>query len=306
MENVDVFDDDSADESEDPSASNTEFIVQAFRELGYALGMRVFRSHEFSVPQTRIRVYFIAIRLDVHDLTASQADEMIERVMDTTDLFKGEPVSLHSLLLPNNNPRVEQELRRLSTEDDAVDKTPEQKWKPQHKALLESKGLSWMSLTTPQELEANPWFATLKRRSKEIIIFHGHLTPPPPDKKLCLLDHGQGINRARRMHNGMCKTVTPGMKAWIFSTGSSEEEADDKRGRQMIGFECLKLQAFPTTWVDHALPAYAPSESLLADLAGNAFTGTVFAAVYIALLSHLPPHAQQETVACADLMKFMF
>ena len=57
----------------------------------------------------------------------------------------------------------------------------------------------------------------------------------------------------------------------------------------VTGWDAMQVQGFPSSWLDDAKArSVLPSSPQLLDIAGNAFSSTSYAAVYIALLASLP------------------
>ena len=63
-------------------------------------------------------------------------------------------------------------------------------------------------------------------------------------------------------------------------------QSASKYNRVLIGFEALGLQGFPTEWICEAEDC-STTDPQLFDLGGNAFPGTVIAAIYVAVLVHV-------------------
>ena len=70
----------------------------------------------------------------------------------------------------------------------------------------------------------------------------------------------------------------------MYTTKDAEHPLD----RLITGYECLRMQAFPMPLIDLAKGENQPSDPQMCDLAGNAFTSTVVAAIIMALLSSFP------------------
>eukprot|EP00972_Heterocapsa_arctica_P039584 5831177-Heterocapsa_arctica.AAC.1 len=72
----------------------------------------------------------------------------------------------------------------------------------------------------------------------------------------------------------MVPTLTPGGKTWIYD-----------KNRVLLGWEALRLQGFPVTLIDSSYEQ--PSDPMMGDLAGNAFSATVVLAVTLGVLCHI-------------------
>eukprot|EP00972_Heterocapsa_arctica_P033105 4870469-Heterocapsa_arctica.AAC.1 len=79
----------------------------------------------------------------------------------------------------------------------------------------------------------------------------------------------------------------------MFSDAEGDDEIQyapaklPQPGRPMLGIEAMMIQGFPGDWLLSA-PGGCPPNTQLLDLAGNAFSSTVFAAVYMSVLAELP------------------
>jgi hypothetical protein len=96
----------------------------------------------------------------------------------------------------------------------------------------------------------------------------------------------------------MVPTLTPGAKTWLF-----------EHNRVLLGYEALRLQGFPVTLIDSSYEQ--PSDPMMGDLAGNAFSATVVLAVTLGVLCNigvfrpkpqLPTAHDQDITAAMDLM----
>ena len=100
-------------------------------------------------------------------------------------------------------------------------------------------------------------------------------------------------------------TIVPNSLLWMVA-----------QERLMTGFEALRVQSFPVNIIRKAIQLKY-SDSFLADLAGNMFTGTVYAAFAIAALvcapGEVPPAtatatatATAETAVVTDVVGSFF
>ena len=111
---------------------------------------------------------------------------------------------------------------------------------------------------------------------------------------------------------GLCQTLTPKMRTWISNIPTDNDHEvtppETAHGRIMLGVEAMALQGFPASWIPGcgALPEKV-SNTLLLDLAGNAFSSSVFGAVYLSMLAEVPPIAElpADTATAGDLLSIM-
>jgi hypothetical protein len=94
------------------------------------------------------------------------------------------------------------------------------------------------------------------------------------------VDIGASINRSPKGWNGIVPTLTPRMSLWLHQPGLKAGLGD----RLLLGEEALQLQGFPPS----RIALSTASDSMLRDLAGNAFAATCFLSIYVALLAKMP------------------
>ena len=86
-------------------------------------------------------------------------------------------------------------------------------------------------------------------------------------------------------------TITPGARLWNY-----------QRGRLLTGWEKLLLQGIP--WGAMPCPE-AVTEAQAADLAGNAFAGTIACALSMAVFAALVPPCEEDEEAVATATLFL-
>ena len=93
--------------------------------------------------------------------------------------------------------------------------------------------------------------------------------------------------------DGLCQTLTPKMCTWIVAIptdqGAKVTGPENAGGRIMLGVESMSLQGFPVSWILGPGTPEKVSNTLLLDMAGNAFSSSMFGSVYLAMLAELPP-----------------
>ena len=135
---------------------------------------------------------------------------------------------------------------------------------------------------------ASPWFHTLCARQRDILAFHhrNRGKPRSSDDAATLVgcDLGQGINRiphTKRGNDGqiIAPTLLPGSIFWISSDNTKHSR---EVHRHLLGVEALCLQGFPIlhSRCESLLPY---GDGIMANLAGNAFPGTVMVSLLCAL-----------------------
>lgn len=159
--------------------------------------------------------------------------------------------------------------------------------------------MSFADMVLPSELAGNLWCDAIPQRNREVLIYHMRTA----DASSISVDTSQQINRASRGTASLTQTLTPKMVTWMMprSTGDGKEVGN----RLLLGYEALALQGFPMEWVDSSKDDC--QDGLMKDIAGNAFSSSVFAAVYISLLSLLPDKviADDSSTAMEDVLELM-
>jgi site-specific DNA-cytosine methylase len=289
LENVDAFGEDDGSETAGP---NVDFLYNSLMDIGYALSHGIFSSCNYGLPQRRRRVYFVGVHLDSFRLTAAGGLELVRAILTAAKARHTPCEELAGFIMPDTNPYVTAELARITEAMDSDTGEPDAAWIGMHKDFYQSKGINVRELRPPPELAANPWFKTLTNRSKEIVVYN-LLRKDAVDGVLCTLDVSQTIHRTARGVNGTTQTLTPRMVTWLFTLGQrASDSADVPRHRVMLGLEALALQGFPSSWVMDVPSQLRATDPQLKDIAGNAFSATVFAEMYLMLLAHLPKPAQ--------------
>ncbi len=168
--------------------------------------------------------------------------------------------------------------------DDADDSAA---WRKKLQALCEKRGLDSSKLAVPDRIKVSPWFLTLAKREQMGVAYN--LTVHPT---VTSLDVYQSVDRMFKGHGRIITTIVPSSKIFL-TVGEC---------RLVTGFECLMLQGFWEDVLQDMLSADDFSDTALRDLAGNAWTGTVFAAVLIGLMVkvRVPKDVEDHRLGAAD------
>ena len=290
LENVDALEEKPGGVEND----NLEFLYQAMHLLSYSVSQRTLISSKFALPQQRKRVFFLCVHHESFGLTAASGQALVDRILDNTSNFEVPCGTMldSDLILEGDDQLVQAELERRQEQLAPASKGPkdlELLWPREHAAFFQTKGLSWKDMEASEELVANPWYQCLPRRYKEVLDYQLWRMANPPaadsdnagaEATVTSLDLSQSINRTTRGYDGIFQTITPKAMMWLPTPASGP-------ARCLLGFEAMTLQGFPAGVLREA-PAQEFSDSQLADLAGNAFSGTVFGCILISLLAELP------------------
>ena len=268
LENLDNLSDDAGPGEN----SNLDVVVDCLREEGYEVLPIRMRTSDYGLPQDRLRLYIIAFH-SCSELFPEGIvwDNVMKELSDSFELLKCRPPPfLECLLLADDNP-CETELTSLIVskitreEDDLV---KHEKWHDLHKDFLKVKKVRWATLQCDADTQASPWYAVLTPRQIEVLAWAQQCLGP-----LTNADVSQSINWSHAKNPTtaegvqLISSIMPGMKYWLGN-----------QKRVVLGRELLSLQGFP--WQKLPLNHMATfSESLLGDLAGNAYSGTVVLAL---------------------------
>ena len=299
LENVDAFGEDDGEYIE----PNVEFLYQSLMDVGYVLSHGCLASTDYGLPQRRRRVYFVGVRLESFGLSHAEGTSLVRSVLAAAKGLQTPWKPIHDFLLPVFDGYLKAELERLSeAKEEHYHDADGAGWLAVHKEFFQSKGICVRDLRPPAALSANPWFKVLPRRSQEIVVYNCNVMRiqagrDGQDKVLSTHDASQAINRTARGHNGQIQTLTPRMLTWLYSTGVTEKMSYSKigTGRLVLGWEALALQGFPVSWLCEVPAHLRSSDTMLRDLAGNAFSSTVFGVIYLMLLAHLPPPSTSQS-----------
>ena len=125
------------------------------------------------------------------------------------------------------------------------------------------------SCIAPTTVRSSEWYNTLTERQR-VVLGHAYNNQP----QLQLVDVSQSLNREFTSSSPTeCSTIIPNSIIW--SAGLA---------RPLVGPELLKLQGMGDEVIEVACKTELVSDQQMCDLAGNAFTGFVFAAVAISAL----------------------
>ncbi|CAK0863930.1 unnamed protein product, partial [Prorocentrum cordatum] len=277
-----VPDIDEIEKDEDGVGKNVGHLYGILDEIGYSTKHSVFPSTDFGLPQKRRRCFFVCLRREAFHLTADQTAERLESIWHQIDKLKTPPCPMMNFLYGNDHPRVQAELERRQATTKSRDDVGES-----HRRQLQMKGVSWKDLSVPSDLASNEWFQTLSARQKDCLIYYKSTAPD-----MITLDINPRFDRCVKPVGTTTQTLTPSMVMWVFQGKKGDQ---GKGSRLMLGFEAMRLQGFPTEWIESG--DWKENDSKLVDLAGNAFSATVFAAIEIAVLATVKFPAQVEVPA---------
>ena len=222
----------------------------------------------------------------------------MKAAFDLTDRMKVPPLELSKFLLDEDHPILESKRKDLLAEAHPGPAAgTDHLWLDRHDAIIKGKGWDWPTLqAATRHMYANPWYMRMPQRKREVLQHSLH-RKNIGDRvhRACTVDVSQNMGRVPMGLDGICQTVTPKMDNWVID-----------RERCMMGVEALALQGFPVDWGLSLPESVRPSDIIFKDLAGNAFTATVFTAVYLSMWATMPPRKSQEVEhAVEDIRRFM-
>lgn len=270
------------------SESNYPYLVEQFHRLSYDVASTVAMSSDFGSPQRRKRAYMIAFKIPAHqDVRTSTAAASAIKLMESF-ASPGNVLPLETFLLSaSRHPRLESELRRRQKEKasrpQASSPSQSTAWKTKHQRFLSNDGRPVSSCILDQTDRAGEWFQLLTDRQQMVL---GNVKSLRPNYKYA--DVYQSIGREFVSEDAdQLTTLVPGSVVWLR-----------EHKRLLTGVEALHVQMIPPALLadDDRLKANSISDCLMMDLAGNMFTGTVFAAAAIAALVCAPAPGVNESM----------
>ncbi len=130
-------------------------------------------------------------------------------------------------------------------------------------------------------LRSSPWWSTLRRREQEALVYNlVHKPLPGKASHLAAIDISQRVDRCPRGYDGTLPTLVPRSDIWLV--GSSLDQGFGNR--LMLGAEAMSAQGFPINLVLSS----GCSNAQLKNIAGNAFSATVYGAIMIAVFAFSP------------------
>ena len=157
-----------------------------------------------------------------------------------------------------------------------------QAWKGNYAKLLEGQGTTMSSCIAPTEARSSEWYNTLTERQR-LVLGHAYSNQP----QLQFVDLSQSLQREFTSSLPTeCSTIIPNSITW-----------STRLARPLLGPELLKLQGMGEEVIELACTTELVSDQQMCDLAGNAFTGFVFAAVVISALEYV---CQGRKSACSS------
>ena len=239
----------------DMSDDNQLYVTIAFNDLGYVVHFKLLNACEAGLPQSRRRVYMIAIRMP--SVESATPEHPLLRDIEAVCEGLGHVVcpSLDDFLLDGYEAAAQDRGSKKQKREDA------NFWAVSHSKLYSDAGLDWPP-------EALPWEAQLGRRRAEI-IFLMEKTVEGTEAEQCFNVSQTALRVGLATGKTCC--LTPGAEVWLRN-----------KGRLLKGEEALRIQGF---WLVDRQRLAAFSDKQLRDLAGNAFSAGCVAKALLVLLA---------------------
>ena len=268
------------------NSENLEWLCSALLKLNYACKVAKFNSLNYKIPQRRIRAYGVCVLWGEAGITKEQAHDIAKKIIsDAEALATDDPLPLKHFILKPSDPNVKAQLTTLkATKRKALESSADATlvWKKEIKDLCQQSLVAYSSLTTPSHIDRSPWYNHLPQREQHAICYYKTIDPD-----LTILETSQSITRMTRIGAEkvtLC-TLTPNGRIILFPKLVPQL-------RPLTGFEGMLLQGFPTAVLNSFVnknEGVSDYDSCFSALAGNAFTGSVVAAVLISVLANLTP-----------------
>ena len=263
-------------------------LRRIFLDLGYALCFLQVNSTEFSVPQSRPRIYMVACNRDAlptmphirsdafREFEQQWATKMVSYLSSLKTRYMAD---IEDYLFPGDSPILWETVWNMTTAVNPPEK--DLKWPPRHLELF--KSIDCPARPGPEQFRkfydglksdiSRTMWEKLCTRQREIIVFFSILHARAKLTCEWAVDTSQNLWRLGKdpMPDQLpCLTGTS--RIWLV-----------REQRLLIGEECLAIQGINrcelVSWPESF------SNLLLWSLAGNAFTGEVASAVFYAAMA---------------------
>ena len=293
-ENTDAFLDVPSASDEQAIQSNLDIVLELLMMLGYeAQPIRV-SSNKYGTPQIRVRLFIVALLIEcpwwkIRD--SSDFDEVFTRALKRLESLQIAPPPLQDCLLPSDDPVVLTEFENYKKRAAARKPDKTAKWKTDVMALCQKHPtLRWGAMEAAQSSVTSPWYSLLPERDRSIItimqFLHGEFVA---------CDTSQSIELAKFVKPPVqtLPCLLPNSSWWLSFEKAGKEKTT---ARPLLGREMMHLQGFNMKDAD----CEGTTDANLADLAGNAFCGSVVTAIFSSLFVSIPWTSEQEHEAAAS------
>jgi site-specific DNA-cytosine methylase len=282
----------NVDELMSAGSNNFSFLTSELAKRGYQCFSGEFLSNEYSLPTRRKRVYVIAF-LVPHGKTADAVRSCAEKAVALAQRLKGaaKAPNIMDFLLKPDDEYLESEFVRRNEAKEQTSETEEKRdaeqWRETYRSQLEAKGLSVSQIVVPPAERRTRWYQLMSQRM-HLVLGHSMATHP----SLTSVDVYQSMSREFiSCDKNTLSTLVPGSTVWLRYL---------KEPRMLLGLEALLTQGVPLSVARVAVMNKQVSDSNCMDLAGNAFSGTVFQACALAALVWTPLATDESSAIVVD------
>ena len=252
----------------EPYHNNLDFCIQQLEMENMWTFVAHLRPPLLGVPVRRDRLYILGIPLESFEkssLTPMQATTMAQEILDS--LCVSTTRDLDDYLLPEDHPAIMQMKAAAATLDGPRAPLRRGSWAESHARQMEEQGLDWWVSPIPSNdiLDLYPALKLLTYRQFDLLRLRGITFP---DREGRSIDVSQAAARSRVRAKTLFAIVTPTSSIYLGS-----------RCRTAHGLEDLALQNIH--YGDRQCRLSEFPESLLRDLAGNAWETTCASAMLL-------------------------
>ena len=255
---------------------NLAILKEDAAEINYYWTGKNLDSIKFGIPQGRKRAHGLLIDELAVSLDRDGLDAWSLELWQTVESLHLDPLPLAGFLLDNDDPYVakclEESTERMKGDAESIE---DPVWRKGMDGWLKGRQLDWSICKPTPDLISSPWFKILPSRERLTLAALMHEYPAKAGHNVSqqvFRTDGQGDDK------DVCLgTATPKERVYL-----------PEQRRCMLGAESLHMQGVPMAWIKEAVSRKVATDTLLKNLAGNAYTAAVFLCLMIALLIHWP------------------
>ena len=299
LENVQQLAEEPGPDDDDITQSDADWICGWLQGEGYMAWRRQFCASSYGSVSRRVREYFFGMRIATNDTDIiRECMGCFDQLMDE---FKISPVPMNLVLLSDNRLMCiehDHSADEAGDVDEARRKKAKKavpgdfKYKDEHIEIFKTFGLTWPpDLDSAREIN----YHGMHHRQCELAFFYHQAFPMPDHEDFQFVDLLPSITRTLRWNSETASHKNPWSKAGLMPTmtGSSltlvryrsrSIDGPPVLLRAMTGVEQMRCIGFDIS--DYA-GDLLPRDRLLANLAGNAFSGFAIAPWIMAGLAAL-------------------
>lgn len=281
LENVDSMD-------EGGHSSAHDCFLSELGSHGYDCRSILLDAQEYGLPQSRKRLFILGVLRPARHLQIADYSKFFKRFLDLLSKFKAMPPCLTDSMLLDDDEYLAKASGELSENSKGWDSSTMEV----HRSEWNKRGLRFQTRKPHPADQDSAWYAALAARHRDCLAFRQHTvksTTATDMAKLVGTDVGQDIRRLPHTTLGVAGKITaptllPNTMLWISVEAGGVLGATRSIHRPLLGAEALAIQGWPIFSVKWSNMLSDYSDRFLGNLAGNAFPGTVIAAIINALV----------------------